>query len=121
MRGLLVILSFSLLAFSCGDKKVPKPEGLLDKEVFLSTLKEIHLLDAAFRQKTIKEDYPNQKLPSYYEQVFNRHKVTKAEFDSTFVYYSRQPAIMTEINKEIENRIKVEASSIDADEKDVLN
>ena len=116
----LVFILLIVLAYSCEEPVDPAPSNLIEEEVFIETLKDIHILDAAFRQKVIKEDYPNQKLPAYYDQVFLKHNVTREAFDSSFTYYSHHPEKMAAINKEIENRITIEEDQIKVKKEDEI-
>lgn len=103
----LAILSLLCFVVFMGCTE-PKDGNIMDKEPFIEVLKEIQVLDAAFRQKVIKEDYPNQKLPAYYDQVFKRHNIDRIIFDSTYNWYSRRPELMLEVHTQIRDRLTIE-------------
>ena len=69
-----------------------------------------------FVETLIKEDYDNQKLPAYYEQVCERHDVTRDEFDQAYQWYSHQPELMKGVLQEIEDQLKVEEAEISVDD-----
>lgn len=51
-------------------------------------LYDYHLLDGVFKSQRINDEYEKNK---YYQALFIKHGISKAEFDSSIVYYTKNP------------------------------
>lgn len=96
-----------LLQFACSNR----PDDVLSKSEMKSFLTDLHLLEGVFSSDvTISED---DKI-LYYQALFQKHGISKAQFDSSLVYYTRNPKVFeriyTGVNKNLEGlRAEVEA------------
>lgn len=84
----------TLLLLSCKDHtKLELSDPPINQNDFISVLMDIHLVDAMSKQKLVDD---NRQLPikfGQYKRVFVEHNITKADFDSTMMYYTRQPEV----------------------------
>ncbi len=100
------IFLFTLFLFiACGEEKTYS-STVIPQEKFVDVLADVRLLEGlnSFRYKEIDR----QKWSSYYEQVFQRHGVTKEEFTSTFMYYSTHPEELIPVEEAVTARLNAE-------------
>jgi hypothetical protein len=89
----IALISLLLLTlFSCNESKEPvlfNPP--LKEKQFIDVLTEIHLVDALSKQKLLEDNRDLKVKFGQYNGVLEKHGVTRAQFDSTFLYYSQKP------------------------------
>jgi hypothetical protein len=82
--GLYIL--FLLLLSSCNGR----PSGVLTDSEMTDVLTEMHKLDGALYEKGLM--YNNDAVKdSYYNSVFKKYGISKAEFDSSLVWYTKNP------------------------------
>jgi Domain of unknown function (DUF4296) len=86
-KWIKIAFSFILL-FTIGCNN--RPAGVLSDEQMHQVLVDMHKLDGVFFQKGILY-VPDANKDKYYQFVMKKHAVTKAQFDSTLVWYTRNP------------------------------
>ena len=67
---------------------------------------DIHLVDALSKQKVIDDNRRLDIKYAQYKSVLAKYQVSKADFDTTLVYYSKHPDEFKEIYNEIINEFK---------------
>lgn len=77
---------FLLLLGSCNTR----PSGVLSDSKMTDVLTEMHKLDGALYEKGLMYSHDVEK-DSYYNSVFKKYGVSKAEFDSSLVWYTKNP------------------------------
>ena len=110
---LLVVAALLLLLCACTDRR---------KEQVLPTDKlEAVLYDYHLAQVMINDLPSNQRFKKdlYFEYVYDKHGVTKAEVDSSLVYYARYPKGLSEIYVRLSDRIEADIKRL-ADEEQPL-
>lgn len=88
----LVIMLLLLLSFSCQLGKVP-----LDKDEFTSLLIDIHRVDGALAVNRGMGRYNELKNYAYYNDVFKKYNISRADFDSCMYYYSAQTVLFSKM------------------------
>ena len=97
----VAIPGFFLLVMitSCGEKnKVPK--GILQPQKMEVVLWDILQADAFLKEFVINKDSivnDTSVSKGVYEKVFQFNKISAAQFDTSFAYYQRHPALLKEI------------------------
>lgn len=81
--SLIIILIFSFI--SC-----EKPSRVLNHKQMVSVLTDMYKLDAMIYEKGIELSKPEDK-ELYYTQLLKKHHVMKADFDSSVVWYTKNP------------------------------
>ena len=84
--------------FACG-KKVPS--DVIQPKAMENLLYDYHLATTLGNNLTGSE---TQKRKSYYDYVFQKHRVTEAEFDSSMVWYSRHTEELSLIYENLQKR-----------------
>lgn len=83
------LLIFACLVFAftaCNNKQ----ENLLSRKEMTSFLVELHQLDGSLAAKGLGNTDDRSNV-YYYNALLNKHGITKAQFDSTLVYYAKNP------------------------------
>ena len=85
---IIFLTGFILLLASCNSR----PNGILSERDMTSVLTEMHKTDAVLNEKGPTYSLYTNKAP-YYKYIFKKYKITKAQFDSSLVWYSKNPRI----------------------------
>jgi hypothetical protein len=96
-----ILLSLLLFAFACKTKKT---ETIIPKDKFKEILVKLELVDSYYninygRFNTLKDT-------NYYNPAIAKYGYTRAQFDSTFNYYSRNPEKFEALSDEIINDLQ---------------
>ncbi len=75
-----------LVMASCSGR----PDGVMSQREMRSFLTDLHLLEGVLLQNTATSGDERVEV-YYYNALFEKHGITKADFDSSLVYYTKQP------------------------------
>jgi len=81
-----VIVSLLLVLASCSNR----PKGVLNQEDMVNILTDMHKLDGALVERGIMFSNDSTKM-KYYNFVFAKYSISKANFDSSLVWYTNNP------------------------------
>ncbi len=90
MRKFLYFLSLLLLLSACGGQETEKrdrPDNVLPKDDFIRVMVDLHLVEAMSRQGKLLGEEQDPFMDAYYQDVFDHHGITRAQFDTTFTWY----------------------------------
>ena len=85
IRIVLVFACLFLLA-SCDSR----PKGVLSQEDMTNIITDLHQLDGSLAAKSISSGQFNEKS-KYYNSVLKKYRITQAQFDSSVVWYTKNP------------------------------
>lgn len=85
-RYYILAVVVSIVLFSCSNK----PDNVLSRREMTDFLVEIHKLDGALNAKGLGS-YDNRENLYYYNALLKKHGITKAQFDSSLVWYTKNP------------------------------
>ena len=86
-KALLIIFSF--LFFCCCSPEKPGKEIVLSKEKMADVIADLTLMES---QLNISSMQAPQKLDDRFKfNVFKEHRITPSQYDSSVMYYSRNP------------------------------
>ncbi|MBP7510692.1 MAG: DUF4296 domain-containing protein [Bacteroidia bacterium] len=89
-------------------KSVSKPSNLMSREAVASVLADMHLADAGLQLRSMSQDSIKQSLAGYDEFIFEKHGVSKPEFEASFDYYLSIPmqmdTVLTLVVDELNNK-----------------
>ena len=105
-----IILALCSLLFSACDKR---PSGVLNQNEMTNVLTEMHKTDASMSERGLAYNHYSDKAP-YYKFIFKRYGITQAKFDSSLVWYTKNPRVfgniydkvlanLTHLQKEVKN------------------
>ena len=95
--------SVVLLAFSLTACKVKRPETVLPDAKMENVLYDYHIAKAMGEEVPYNESY---KRVLYIESVFKKYGITQADFDSSMVWFARNPEVLTKNLRESECTLK---------------
>lgn len=103
MRLAVYLFFIILLTFlSCSDDPTKfKSRKIIDREEFIEILIDIHLMDAVSNDPDYFRKYRDIDSIDLYSQIFEKHHVTQALFDSTVSAYTRRPDLYKEVYDEV--------------------
>jgi hypothetical protein len=88
-----------------------RPDGVMSRREMRSFLVDYYLLEGVLSAQRIMEE---AEKDNYYHALFEKHGITKADFDSSLVYYTRNPKVFERIYNGVTNdldEIKADVSS----------
>jgi hypothetical protein len=105
----ILLVTIILLLSGC-DRR---PRGVLNQNEMTIVLTEMHKTDASLMERGLANNHYSDKAP-YYKFIFKKYKITQAEFDSSLVWYSKNPRVfgniytkvlanLTDLQKEVKN------------------
>lgn len=103
---LFLLVGVALLMQSC---KPSIPSKYLSKGQMEDILYDYHLAEAMARNGN-RDD-----MITYREAILKKHDVSSADFDSSMVYYMRHTQLLSDIYKNLQERMEDEAKSLGAD------
>lgn len=109
MRTGLIFLVLFLI--SCGGKEKP-PSGPLDREKFEQVLMESLLIEARLNQELTVDKRADGPASAYYEEMFRKQGVTKADFRATYDAYLKQPEELKSVYQDVLNDLQQRADSV---------
>ena len=92
IKGMWILGSVLLIFIACSQKKVP-----LDQQQFIALLIDMHVADGALAQTKGYSAENEKKNYAYYNSVFRKYGIDRAEFDSCMRYYSAQTALFSKL------------------------
>ena len=105
----IVLFLLSMTLFSC---KVEIPDSVLPPEKMEAILYDYHLT-ASMTTMYASVSYKEKLMYTY---VYDKHGVTKEEFDSSLVWYNRYPKHIKEIYANLETRLQQEVDVLTANQ-----
>lgn len=92
IKGMWILGSVLLIFIACSQKKVP-----LDQQQFTALLVDMHVADGTLAQTKGYSAENEKKNYAYYNSVFRKYGIDRAEFDSCMRYYSAQTALFSKL------------------------
>lgn len=101
--------SIALLAFSLTACQVKRPKDVLPDAKMEKVLYDYHIAKSMGEEVPYNESY---KRLLYVESVFKKYGITQAHFDSSMVWYARNPEILTKVYEKVNLRLKAERDGL---------
>ncbi len=99
----------ALIACS-GREKMKVPKDVLPRQEMVAVLTDIHLVEGAKLGRKIMGD--TVLVDVYFEKVYEKHHLTKEDFERSFDFYSTYPDEMDKMYEQvIENLNSIEVAS----------
>lgn len=98
MRKLILLGCLITLLSACKNRNEQGelPASILKQDKLVAVLVDIHLEEAKLNS-SVDVSKPMPKIDTIsFIQVFKRNHITKAEFDSSMVFYTQHPKLMNE-------------------------
>ncbi|MCK4922314.1 MAG: DUF4296 domain-containing protein [Bacteroidales bacterium] len=99
---LFLSVLFLVFSFSCtNDPTHISKKNMIERDVFIDILVDMHIMDAISNETEYYRKFPSEDSINLYTLIFEKHKVTKAQFDSTVSAYTRRSMLYKEIYDEV--------------------
>ncbi len=92
-----ICILFSLLIFSCSEKKEEIPTDVLTKDKFILALVEMYGIEGKYSHANVIDKPVFEKGVKEYEDLFKKMGITKKQIENSIDYYMHQPEMMKEI------------------------
>lgn len=83
----IILLALLIFSFACERK----PKEVIDKEQLVPILVDLHKVHSIVKSKTFTKIFYTTDSVQVYEPVFEKHGVTKEQFEKSIEYYSAIP------------------------------
>ena len=102
MKRFILLLSVLFIGLSCSDNKEEEqiPENVLDNAKFTSVMIDVQLIEGMHAQG-VEITSTAGGVDGAYEKVFEKHGITKEEFQASFSYYQEHPDKMEMIYEQV--------------------
>ncbi len=88
--------------FACQNKKeLQIPENILKKEEIIPVIIDMHIADATLISQQLDNKETRFKGENYYEMVFQKHNITRKQFDESIAFYARHPDFYEKIYDDV--------------------
>lgn len=104
LKIVTLLLSLLLLLTQC-----QKPYSVLGEKKMRAITKDLLLTEAYLQQN----NHSDSITLAYYEGVFKKHGVTRAKYDSSFVWYSANAHKLSDIYTQINNELEASKAVVD--------
>lgn len=98
-----------LIAVSCREEAVPKPDNLLSKEKMAEVLYDVTLINSVKGVDKNKLEETNMHLDTY---LYKKHEIDSLQFVNSNNYYATYPLIYNEIYGLVEAKFQKERTDI---------
>jgi len=128
MRNIIIFFSSLIILSSCYQENVPvvtPPEILLSKEEMISILTDVYIAEGAIAYQKSQKTLPEGADITYYEQIFEKHKINHRILKENLSYYNSNPKNMELLLEEVLARLsrlqsEIETAPLPADTIDSL-
>ena len=104
---LVFFIAIMLVLSACG-----RPKNVLSESKMTTLLVDIHKTEATLTEKGLYYGPYSKKAP-YYNNVFKRNGVTQAQFDSSLVWYTKNPQKFENMYDEVIKQLTVLQKDVD--------
>ncbi|MBK8847793.1 MAG: DUF4296 domain-containing protein [Bacteroidetes bacterium] len=107
LRPLFLLCAFFLCA--CGNNQVEKenviPPDILKQEQMVALLKDLQMAEAAISLRNQDTTNARSLAPGVYKFVFEKHKITPAQFENNMSFYTSHPVLMHKVYQEVSDEL----------------
>ena len=96
MKNFFYLLSL-ILFISCSEEKEVIPSRIIQPNKMSDVLLDVHLMKSHLSQERIIDPYILDSVNAFYNSIYQRHNITKADFDSSLLYYSKHIIMLDSI------------------------
>src|ERR1035437_2029378 len=89
---IIILIGIIFILSACEGR----PNGVLNESKMANVLTEMHKTDASMNEKGLTYGRYYEKAP-YYSFIFKKYNITQAQFDSSLVWYSKNPRVFSNI------------------------
>ncbi|WP_321331469.1 DUF4296 domain-containing protein [uncultured Bacteroides sp.] len=106
MKNVCYIFILLIVLSGC---KIRRPDGVISESGMEDLLYDYHIAKAMGDNLSGNDNY---KKELYVDAIFQKHRITKAAFDSSMVWYTRNTDVLAEVYEKVNARLKVQQTDI---------
>ena len=105
-----LLTSYFLLLLSCGspeEKPVVIPNDVLPKEKMAQIISDIHIAEAEASMGALPDSASTARIAigTSFQKIFEKNKITKAQYDTSLVFYIEHPELLDTIYGQVLNEL----------------
>ena len=110
MRSFLIlaVIFAAIILPSC------RPEGVLSQRKMQAVVYDLHRAEGVMQEAGLTSGH-DDAMAKYYGQILAKHSVTQAQFDSSLVWYTRNPKRFEHIYPKVIARLQAESDALQAE------
>ena len=103
-----------LILISCSGEKEQAALSAppVESEDFARLLADVQVLESAYSIYFQKEDTSRKQMGDYYQQVFDKHKVSRELFENSIRWYAGHPGEMDKIYEQVSELLIQEQATL---------
>ncbi len=90
---------FLLVITACSENN--KPANILEEQKMVSIMTDLHIMDG-YMSSLMYNDSVRIKGKNFYATIYDKHKVTPAEYEKSLKYYSMNPVLLDSMYSKVE-------------------
>ncbi len=106
-----ILVALALLACS-REKTGVSGKGIIPRSKFVNILVDIHMMDAITNSPEFYRKFDPKDSVDVHTEIFKKYDVTRAEFDSTFVAYTRHPEAYIKVYDDVILKLNLKMDSL---------
>ncbi|MDE7073732.1 MAG: DUF4296 domain-containing protein [Odoribacter sp.] len=107
MMRVCIWLMLAVAVYACQEKAMP-----LDRRQFTALLIDLHKVDGTLAVNRGMRNGGDLKNYAYYNELFRKYGITRADFDSCMYYYSSQTKVFAEIYDVVMDSLNREVTQV---------
>lgn len=103
---IFVLLVFFLALHACeSDRSSSKDYKIIENDKMVDVMVDVHIIEATLRDKKISGDSLKKLTSDYYQNLFDKHNISRQDFDSSFAYYEDNVGELNNIYEKVIERL----------------
>ncbi|WP_276361947.1 DUF4296 domain-containing protein [Daejeonella sp. H1SJ63] len=98
-RAIKLTMVFLLVITACSENN--KPANILEEQKMVSIMTDLHIMDG-YMSSLMYNDSVRIKGKNFYATIYDKHKVTPAEYEKSLKYYSMNPVLLDSMYSKVE-------------------
>jgi hypothetical protein len=101
MRNFIFFLLFFCCFYSCKNKQIEIPEGLIPRDTLVQIFTELHLMEGLYIHGAINEYDSVKNVEAYRLWIYEKFNIDKKKFEETYDFYIQLPQLLDEMLVEV--------------------
>jgi len=114
--GNLTLIIVALLMAGCyhtyKDHAYHTQDGIIHRDTMVVVLADVEIAESALREMQNVGKETGELKEAYYHSIFRKHGISKEQFDSSLLYYRKDPSVMDKIYEDVITRLSKMESEV---------
>jgi len=109
----LILILVAVFSVGCAETEAPEaPPNLIEESKLERILVDLHITDAVISEKKYRKKEKGVQPSAYYNALFEKHGITKEQFQNSMAYYAKMPSRLDKIYDDVLNRLYEQEEAI---------